>query len=121
MRAKKSDTPQLDLGPVLIHYGAKDLPSRYGWHTMKCPFPEHNDSRASARVNLSIGGFVCLACGIRGDAIKIIRDREGLSFGKALEFAREVFGASITPVYDADAKPVATKRIGRHRWKDVLD
>lgn len=120
-RTKKTDPIELDLGPVLIHYGATRLPSRYGWHSMRCPFPEHEDSNASARVNLGAGGFVCLACGISGDAIKIIRDREGLSFGKALEFAREVFGASVTPISESVSQPGTSRKFGRNKWKDILD
>lgn len=120
-RTKQKEKVELDLGPVLIHYGATRLPSRYGWHSMRCPFPEHSDSTASARVNLDIGGFVCLGCGISGDAIKIIRDREGLNFEQAIEFAGEVFGASVTPIHDADAKSKSSRQFGRNRWKEILD
>lgn len=121
MREKKSSAPQLELGPVLIHYGASRLPGGYGWRTMRCPFPEHNDSNASARVNLEAGGFVCLACGISGDAIKIIRQREGMTFNEAIEFAREVFGASVDSVSKSVPRGRQSKKFGRNRWKDILD
>lgn len=119
--ASSTDAPKLQIGPVLIHYGATSLPGGVGWRTMRCPFPEHNDRNSSARVNLELGGFVCLACGVSGDAIKIIRDREGLSFAKAIEFAREVFGASVEQVPFTVSRGSKPKRIGRHKWKDILD
>ena len=122
MRVKKSETTtHLQIGSVLIHYGATRLPGGYGWRSMRCPFPEHNDSNASARVNLEAGGFVCLACGISGDAIKIIRDREGLSFAEATDFARQVFGASIEFVSPTATSSRQSKKLGRHKWKDILD
>lgn len=120
-RATQPEIHKLDIGPVLIHYGANRLPGGYGWRSMRCPFPEHNDSNASARVNLEAGGFICLACGISGDAIKIIRDREGLSFGQAIEFAREVFGASVETVSQSTTRQGKSRKIGRHKWKDILD
>lgn len=112
---------ELEIGPVLIHYGATSLPGGVGWRTMRCPFPEHNDRNSSARVNLELGGFICLACGISGDAIKIIRDREGLNFADATKFAREVFGASVETVSSGVQRSKKRKPIGRHKWKEILD
>jgi DNA primase len=120
-RGAHSDAPLLNIGPVLIHYGARSLPGGVGWRTMRCPFPEHNDSQSSARVNIELGGFICLACGISGDAIKIIRDREGLSFGESIEFARKVFGASVSTISPGVRKSEKRKRIGRHKWSEVFD
>lgn len=72
---------------VLEHYGA-DLArvQEHGWRSVRCPF--HPDRTASARVNLEKGGFICLACGVHGDAIGLIKDREGLGYLGAVEFAK---------------------------------
>lgn len=121
MRARKDEAPKLSIGPVLIHYGANSLPGGVGWQSMRCPFPEHNDSNASARVNLDAGGFVCLACGISGDAIKIIRNREGLSFGQAIDYAREVFGASVEAIPRSANGSKPANKFGRNKWKAILD
>lgn len=123
MMAEGTDdqAPSLSLASVLIHYGANRLPGGYGWKSMRCPFPEHNDSNASARVNLEAGGFICLACGVSGDAIKIIEDREGTNYAGAVKFAGEVFGASVTSVSSGVRQSKKSVKFGRHKWKDILD
>jgi len=117
----ESGSPKLSIAAVLIHYGANSLPGGVGWKSMRCPFPEHNDRNASARVNLELGGFRCLACGVSGDAIKIIREREGMSFGQAVVFAREVLGASVETVPRSIHGPKKSGKLGRNRWKAILD
>jgi DNA primase len=120
-RGQASDEPTLTLASVLIHYGANRLPGGYGWQSMRCPFPEHDDSNASARVNLEAGGFICLACGISGDAIKIIKSREGTNYAGAVKFAGEVLGASVTEVSSSVHRSKKSPKFGRHKWKDLLD
>ena len=43
------------IAPILEHYGGKTIPDRYGWQKIKCPF--HDDSHASATVNLEENAF----------------------------------------------------------------
>ena len=54
---------------ILEHYGAT-VPTRNGWAKMKCPF--HNDSHASAAVNLQQNIFKCHGCQYKGSGYNII-------------------------------------------------
>ena len=73
--------------PILRHYGATMPYSRNGWVKMKCCF--HDDSHASAAVNIEENAFKCFACDVKGDVYDIIMDQEGLDFVKAVKFAEE--------------------------------
>jgi DNA primase len=57
---------------------------------MKCPF--HDDRTASASVNHELEGFACLACGVKGDALKLLQEQGRLSFREALERAQLLTG-----------------------------
>lgn len=107
------DADQLTISAVLDYYGADTHKARSrGWSTIRCPF--HNDHHPSARVNLTKGAFWCPACGVKGDAIGIVMDRERLDFREANEFAKQVLGASTGHVSQAIEKPK------RKRWKSDL-
>lgn len=78
--------PRPSMVKVLKHYGADRVPEARGWTPMRCPF--HEDKNASASVNAE--AFHCHACGISGDAFKIIMEQEGLSFKDAVTRAQEI-------------------------------
>ena len=101
---------------VLEHYGA-DLTrvSPVGWRPVKCPF--HEDRTASASVNLNLGGFRCHACGIHGDAIKLIQEREGLSFRDAVAFMETVLGESVPGVSRSATRSKPRRQPSRWRQK----
>lgn len=67
---------------ALEHLGVSDVAhvhgDRYQW--MLCPF--HPDTKPSARIKEF--GFTCFACGVKGDAIKLIRDQEGVDYQTAV-------------------------------------
>lgn len=73
---------------ILEHYGAYDPPEGPGWKSMLCPF--HEERRPSARSNGY--GFVCNGCGVRGNAISLVMEREGIDYYAAIEFAEEITG-----------------------------
>ena len=104
------------LAKVLEHYGA-DLHRvrEVGWCPVKCPF--HEDRSASASVNLDRGGFRCHACGVHGDALKLIMEQEGIGYLEALTFAESVLGESVE-----DVRRPATRETIRQRsqWRDTL-
>ena len=101
---------------LLVHYGA-DLsrvnPSRVGWQPMKCPW--HEDRVSSASVNITNDVFRCHACDMKGDAISIIKEVEGLDYGAAIEYAREVLGASVEDLPQPVAKPKRKRQSARQR------
>lgn len=87
---------------VLEYYGAIFPPEGPGWKPMACPF--HEDSHASAGSNGS--GFVCHACGVRGSAISLIMQREGVDFDSAVNLAEEITGE----VHSSLRRKVVAKR-----------
>lgn len=111
--------PELSIAAVLEHYGA-DLArvSEHGWRSVRCPFTDkHTDKRPSGRVNLALNAYCCLACGTKGDAIKVIREIEGLDFQGAVQFAEEILGQSCGDV----RKPTRrTAPVQRSQWRDTL-
>ncbi|MDP9474919.1 MAG: CHC2 zinc finger domain-containing protein, partial [Actinomycetota bacterium] len=61
-----------------------------------CPYPDHQDKTPSFYVNPSKGLYVCRgACGRGGDAIKLVRDLEGLEFVDAVERLADRYGIAL--------------------------
>lgn len=87
-------TCEQPIGPVLEHYGAKQVKPNRSWHKMLCPF--HPDSTASATVDTTLNAFVCFACGIKGDTYGIIMKQEGVKFVEAIKIAEGITGHSNT-------------------------
>lgn len=109
----ESERPSLDIQAVLTYYGAElSRISERGWRTIRCPF--HQDRHPSARINLPLNSFWCPVCGVKGDAIGIVMEREGLEFRDACDFAERILGASVGNLPRTDAKPE------RPKWKSDL-
>lgn len=97
----------MDIYPVLEYYGSENLPQSNGnWKTIKCPF--HDDGRASARTNGT--GFLCNGCGVKGDAIRIVEDRENLKYADAISFLEERVGQSCDELRKANGKSSGARR-----------
>lgn len=79
-----------DITAILEHYGAR-VPTRTGWAKMKCPF--HEDSHASAAVNLKEDIFKCHGCEYKGDGYAIIILKEGVKFREAVSIAQGILNA----------------------------
>lgn len=75
---------------ALEYLGATDVPRVRGTtkQAMLCPF--HTDKHKSAGV--SEYGFTCFACGVRGDAVKLIREQEGVDYKTAIAVLQERTG-----------------------------
>jgi DNA primase len=82
---------------------------------MRCPF--HDDKQASASVNLAKGAFRCHGCDAKGDAIGLIKTREGLDYQGAIQFAEEILGRSCGGVRRPARKTAAQQR---SQWRDTL-
>jgi DNA primase len=73
--------PQFPIAAILRELGFDDVPDvQHGYKKVLCAF--HGERNPSASV--SKFGFVCWACGRKGDAISLIREEEGLSFEAAV-------------------------------------
>ena len=104
------------IAAVLEHYGA-DLSRVHGggWRSIKCPF--HDDRTASASVSLDRNAFRCHGCDIKGSAITLIMEREGLGFVEAVGFAESVIGQSVTGLC-RPARRSETRE--RSKWRRTL-
>lgn len=82
-----ADKPQFPIKPILEHYGFDNVPDIYHGHAkVRCAF--HGDRNPSASV--SRYGFTCWACGRTGDAIKLVREEEGLNYQDAVRRCAEI-------------------------------
>lgn len=106
----------MTIGDVLEHYGA-DMTriAETGWRPLKCPF--HDDRIASASVNVEHGAFACHACGMRGDAIALIKKNEHTSYRGAIEWAAKIFGESNGNLRDTTSRDTARNR---YAWRNGL-
>jgi DNA primase len=80
----------LAIEAVLDKYGCDYDPGKGGNQQVKCPF--HEDTHASASVNLDKGLFNCYGCAVAGDGIELLMDQEGLEFLEAKRLAEELAG-----------------------------
>src|SRR5690606_861507 len=62
-------------------YTGEDIPDTDKWISVLCPY--HSEEKPSARVNGHLGAFKCLACGVSGDCLKLLRKEENLDYAGA--------------------------------------
>lgn len=80
------DKPAIDA--IVKHYGGQLPYGRQGWVKMKCPF--HDDSHASAAINIKENAYKCFACGVQGDSYDLVMHEEGVNFVKAKQLAERI-------------------------------
>lgn len=96
-------TIEVEIGPVLSHYGGV-LPSpRSGWAVMRCPF--HADRLPSASVNYPKNRFHCFTCNISGDAIDVVIWKEGGDFASAVGYIKGTIGISVSGLRNSNDSP----------------
>lgn len=78
------------LARLLDLYEVRFNPDRGGDQLVLCPV--HDERRPSCSVNLDKGLFNCKSCGARGDAIDLVKLKEGLDFASAKRFCEESAG-----------------------------
>lgn len=81
-----------DIYAVLEHYGWELPAPRHGWVNVRCH--EHDDTHASATISQDSDGVRCMACGFGGNSIKVIMEKEGLSFANAKQVAEGLSAGS---------------------------
>ena len=57
------------------------------WRDARCPF--HDDRHPSLRVNIKEGGYWCPVCSAHGDGIRLLMERDGVSFARALRMLED--------------------------------
>ncbi|WP_115410944.1 CHC2 zinc finger domain-containing protein [Nocardia farcinica] len=58
------------------------------WISCLCPF--HAESRSSASVSYEYDAFRCHGCGVKGDAIAIIKSQENVKYADAVRIAEAI-------------------------------
>ena len=107
--------------PVLDKYNVEYNPDKMGNQQVRCPF--HEDTHASASVNLDKGLFNCYGCSIAGDAIALLMEREGMDYVAAKSEAEAMAGGTSREVQrDTDTRGNVLPRRSGHRpnrrqWK----
>ena len=87
----KIDSDLPDIADVLSHYGA-NIRQRHGQVNLKCPF--HDDTHQSGSANLDKNIFICFACGVQGNSLQLIAQREGINIREAKRYAEGFTGTS---------------------------
>jgi|SRR5690606_24682960 len=78
---------------VVRHLTGEEPTRRWGWQSIRCISPAHDDSRASARINFEEGAYCCLACGLKaGSPIQLLQRALQLSPGEAARLYQSVTG-----------------------------
>lgn len=85
----KIDNDLPSIREVLLHYGA-NLRQDHGQVNLKCPF--HSDTHQSGSANLNDNIFICFACGVQGNSLQIISQREGVNIREAKRIAEGITG-----------------------------
>lgn len=65
---------QPELMRTLLHREGTRIRERNGWQSISCVNKKahsHGDKNPSASVNLSVGKYHCMACGLKGDAFDV--------------------------------------------------
>jgi DNA primase len=80
----KNDNDLPPITDVLAHYGG-NLRQKHGQVNLKCPF--HDDTHQSGSANIDKNIFICFACGVQGNSLQIIAQREGVNIREAKSIA----------------------------------
>ncbi|AER48808.1 DNA primase [Mycobacterium phage Alma] len=96
---------------ILRYYPDWEPPDdHYTWNKCLCPF--HGDENPSAAVSYDLQGFNCMACGVRGDVISIIRHEEEVTFAEAKRIAESLSVGSHIPVQVKPARKPSRRVFG---------
>lgn len=106
-----------EIWKVLDFFGADSPPDSGGWQPMRCPFHQP-DATKSGRVNPSEGAFACLGCGVKGDAISLIMQRERIDFVRALDRYKEVTGGEVPDLQRSTSRKPGRRVLRQQRDYD---
>ncbi|ALA48163.1 DNA primase [Mycobacterium phage Phlei] len=81
------------------------------WNPCLCPF--HGESNPSAAVSYDYQAFRCMACGVKGDAISLIRHEEEVTFAEAKRIAEEIAVGSGIAVPGKSARKSSRRVFGQ--------
>jgi DNA primase len=73
----------MTLSDLLDSLDIRHNADKLGEQSIRCPFPDHDDRHASARVNLDKGLVYCHGCGSTADVIGLFAKTTGLTIPQA--------------------------------------
>src|SRR3954452_4768388 len=82
-----------------------------------CPF--HEERTPSFSVDAQEKLYHCFGCGVGGDTIKFVEEKEGLSFADAVELLAERYGVDLEREKE-DPRAEARRQL-RRRLEELLD
>jgi DNA primase len=82
-----------------------------------CPF--HEERTPSFSVNAQEGLYHCFGCGVGGDTIKFVEEKEGLGFAEAVDLLAERYGVELQR--EREDPRAEAKRQQRRRLGELLD
>jgi len=82
-----------------------------------CPF--HEERTPSFSVDPQEKLYHCFGCGVGGDTIKFVEDKEGLGFAEAVELLADRYGVELE--HDQQDPQAEAKRQKRRRLSELLD
>jgi DNA primase len=82
-----------------------------------CPF--HEERTPSFSVDAQEKLYHCFGCGVGGDAIKFVEEKEGLGFAEAVELLADRYGVEL--VRDKEDPKAEARRQQRRRLSELLD
>ena len=97
---------------ILEHYGVDYPPEGPGWKTLNCPF--HTDRNASARSNGQ--GFICNGCGVKGDSIALLMEREDIGYSSAFQLYEEITGTSYKELSGSTIRQRTRPNLSGETW-----
>ena len=84
-----------DLATVLEFFGAT-VPTRHGYVSMRCVL--HDDTLASATVNIDKQRYHCFVCQFDGDVYDVVAKKEEIGFRDAVARAEAITNGNRTAV-----------------------
>ncbi|MFT9585268.1 CHC2 zinc finger domain-containing protein [Mycobacteroides abscessus] len=109
VKSTRSKGPRsLAITAVILYYYPDWSPPNPGpgWRRCLCPF--HGDETPSGAVHYGYDAFSCLACGTKGDAIAIVKAREGVNYSEAKRRIQEILEGG-----DGEVPPVVQGQSSR--------
>jgi DNA primase len=82
-----------------------------------CPF--HEERTPSFSVDAQEKLYHCFGCGVGGDTIKFIEEKEGLGFAEAVELLADRYGVELE--HEREDPQAEARRQQRRRLSDLLD
>jgi DNA primase len=82
-----------------------------------CPF--HEERTPSFSVDAQEKLYHCFGCGVGGDTIKFVEEKEGLGFAEAVELLAERYGVELER--DQENPEVEARRRRQRRFEELLD